>query len=291
MKAHRKHIGRLSFSNIFPVIIISALALFVLISRQNKNSSSISEMTTIPAEVKTAAAAHIVPHTNVLPGETTRLPILLYHYVEYVRDRGDTIRQSLDILPSTFEAEIKTLQDNGYTFITMSDFVDKSKRLPPKPIVMTFDDGYRDFYTDVFPILKKYNVRAVAYIVPGFLDRPNYMDKWMIEEIVKSGLVEIGAHTVHHVYLAGMSEPVARDEIVRSKIMLEQEFRVPVTAFAYPYGAFDLSAIKLVRDAGFTSAVSTVLGIKASNENQFYLFRIRPGGRTGANLINFLEHL
>ncbi len=291
MKAHKRRVGGLLFLGVCAAVIISGLIFFASFKNGVKRSSGLSEMTKIPAEVKAAAATHMVPRSNVLPGKTTKLPILLYHYVEYVRDRGDTIRQSLDILPPTFEEEVKTLQKAGYTFITMADFMDKSRRLPPKPVVMTFDDGYRDFYTDVFPILKKYNAKAVAYIVPGFLDQPNYMDKWMVEEIAKSGLVEIGAHTVHHLYLAGISEEAARDEIVRSKIMLEQELRVPVTAFAYPYGAFDLQAIKIVHAAGFTSAVSTILGIDASTENQFYLFRIRPGGRTGTDLTNFLEHL
>lgn len=250
-----------------------------------------AEMTRLPQSVEAAAANDQVPHSNVLPEKTTKLPILMYHYVEYVRDPRDTIRKSLNVYPPTFDAEVKTLLGAGYTFITMSDLVDRSRALPAKPIVMTFDDGYRDFYTEVFPVLKKYHVRAVAYIVPGFINMPNNMDRWQIEEIIKSGLVEIGAHTVHHVYLKGMREAIARDEIVKSKMMLEQEFRIPVTTFAYPYGAFDLQTIKLVKDAGFASAVSTIQGVDVGRENQFYLFRIRPGARTGTGLTGFLDQL
>ncbi len=286
MSKSKRHSIRLLFFTV--VAAISLLAAAFLMPKKEAQPP-LSEMTQIPPDV--GAAGNEVPQTNVLPAKAIKLPILMYHYIEYVRDTGDTIRQSLNIYPTTFEAQIKTLQGAGYTFITMSDLTDKKKPLPQKPIVLTFDDGYRDFYTYVFPILKKYNVRAVAYIVPGFFNRPNNMDKWQIQEVVKSGLVEIGAHTVDHVYLAGMSQPLARDQIVRSKIILEQELRVPVTAFAYPYGAFNLQTIQLVRDAGFTTAVSTIQGVEVGSENQFYLFRVRPGARTGAGLISYLDQL
>ena len=75
---------------------------------------------------------------------------------EYVKDKGDTIRQSLDIVPRVFEEQIQTLLSDSYTFITMdelADYLDGEQSLPPKPIIITFDDGYRDLRTDVLPIL------------------------------------------------------------------------------------------------------------------------------------------
>lgn len=223
---------------------------------------------------------------------TFRIPILLYHYVEYIKDKGDTIRQSLDINPYIFEKQIQTLKDAGYTFITAGDLgkvLDASVPLPRKPIIITFDDGYEDFYTDVLPILKKYNVKATAYIVAGVIGRLNYMSEIQIREAIKSGLVEIGAHSIYHRYLKGISYNEAKFEIEKSKANLEHEFGVSVVSFAYPYGAFDKQAIRLVEDAGFKTAASTVPGIDVSNLNRYFMFRLRPGARTEADLLKYLE--
>ena len=220
-----------------------------------------------------------------------KIPILMYHYIEFVQDRRDTIRQSLDILPPVFDDQIKTLQDAGYTFITphdLSDIMDGKMETPAKPIILSFDDGYRDFYTDAFPILKKYHAKGVAYVVPGFLDTPNYLFTWQLDEIDRNGLVEIGAHTVHHASLKGMNLDRATQEVINSKTMLEHELQHPITAFAYPYGSFDLQAITIVKNAGFATAVSTIPGIEEDANNRFFIYRIRPGGRQGQQLLTYL---
>lgn len=223
---------------------------------------------------------------------TFRVPILLYHYVEYVKDKGDTIRQSLNINPYIFEKQIQTLKDAGYTFITAGDLgkvLDADTSLPKKPVIITFDDGYDDFYTDVLPILKKYNVKATAYIVAGVIGRLNYMSKDEIGKAIESGLVEIGAHSVYHRYLKGLSYQEAKFEIEQSKTNLEREFGMPVISFAYPYGAFDKQTIKLVEDMGFKTAAATVPGIDVSSLNRYFMFRLRPGARTGTELLQYLE--
>lgn len=223
---------------------------------------------------------------------TFRVPILMYHYVEYVTDERDTIRKSLALTPNIFEKQLQTLIGDGYTFITtkdLADVLDGKARLPDKPIILTFDDGYGDFYTDVFPLLKKYNVRAVAYVVPGFSDKLNYMTSAQVTEVAKSGIVEIAAHTMHHVWLKGMSKEQATYEIEESKKMLEANYGISVVSFAYPYGAFDEQAADIAKKAGFRTAVSTVPGIKFSKNNQYFLYRIRPGGRTGQDFLNFLS--
>ena len=223
---------------------------------------------------------------------TFRIPILLYHYVEYVKDKGDTIRQSLNINPYIFEKQIQTLKDAGYTFITAGDLgkvIDAEASLPRKPVIITFDDGYDDFYTDVLPLLKKYNVKATAYIVAGVIGRLNYMSKDEIQKVQESGLVEIGAHSMYHRYLKGISYNEAKFEIEQSKANLEHEFGVKVISFAYPYGAFDKQTVKLVEDAGFKTSASTVPGVDVSSLNRYFMFRIRPGARIGIELLQYLE--
>jgi peptidoglycan/xylan/chitin deacetylase (PgdA/CDA1 family) len=228
---------------------------------------------------------------QVLPKEI-RVPILMYHYVEYVKDKGDTIRESLSLTPYTFEQQVKTLADDGYTLMTNAEVADALSGkipLPPKPIVLTFDDGYRDFYTDVYPILKKYHAKATAYIISGFLGYPNTMDARQVREIAGGGLVEIGAHTVNHAWLKGLPAPSLVYEVNQSKKTLEELTGKPVVSFAYPYGAFDVPAIQAVAAAGFTSALSTVPGIDQYQIHRYFLYRLQPGGRVGNSLLSWLD--
>lgn len=221
-----------------------------------------------------------------------KIPILLYHYVEYVRDKGDTIRQSLNIEPYILDEQVKTLKDDGYVFLTPSDIPDilgGKTTIPKKAVILTFDDGYRDFYTDVFPILKKYNARGVAYIVTNFIGRPNNLTMPQLEEIAQSNLIEIGAHTLNHAYLKGLPKERVESEIKGSRKELEEKLHISVVSFAYPYGAFDLQTIQAVKDAGFTTAVSTIPGDEINQEDKFFIYRIRPGKRTGKDLLSFLE--
>lgn len=222
------------------------------------------------------------------------VPILMYHYVEYVQDQGDKTRISLNTTPYTLEQEIKTLSEAGYAFLTTSELVDVfdgKKTLPQKPILLTFDDGYRDFYTDVYPILKKYNVKATQYVIAGFMDRQNHLLTSQLKEIANDGLVEIGAHTVNHLWLKGLASKVVNDEVFQSKEILEKIINKPVTSFAYPFGAFDLQAIKVVEAAGFTTSTSTIPGIDQTPTNKFFLYRLRPGGRMGEALLNWLNQV
>jgi peptidoglycan/xylan/chitin deacetylase (PgdA/CDA1 family) len=255
------------------------------IGRRNKSEKEL-EMTKLPKEV----SKQIEKSTTF--SATFRIPILVYHYVEIVTDKKDTIRKSLATPPGVLDKQIQSLQDAGYTFLTpadVGDMLDGKKPIPQKAVILSFDDGYRDLYTDVLPILQKHHVKAVAYIVPGFLDKLNYLYSWQLQDIFHTGLVEIGAHTIHHMYLRGASPTVAANEIITSKKMLEEKLHTPIVSFAYPYGAFDNQSIDLVKTAGFTTAVSTIGGNTVNELNRFFLFRIHPGYDYGPSFISLIE--
>lgn len=228
------------------------------------------------------------------PAASFRVPMLMYHYVEYVKDRGDTIRQTLNVVPHIFDLQVKTLVDDGYTFMTASelaDVLDGKSALPAKPILLTFDDGHWDLYTDVLPILKKYHVKATVYVISGFIGGADFMSKDQLKAVIQSGLVEIGAHTVHHVSLAKKLFPVVEYEVLHSKEALQNTYHLSVVSFAYPNGSFDQQAADVVKSAGFRTAVSTIPGIVQSQHNRFFLYRLRPGGRTGQELLHYLSQM
>lgn len=274
---------RTIFAVLMSIFLLFLVSIFIF---KNSNFNQvIPDVVAIPPEIQKSIE-------NTKPTKQFYVPILLYHYVEYVKDEGDTIRKSLNIIPTVFEQEIKTLQDLGYTFLTpkdLADILDDKRQLPQRPVILSFDDGYRDFYTDVFPILKKYHVKAVTYIVPNFLNKPNNMDLWQLKEIVKSGLVEIGAHTMSHSFLPGLPLKRVKYEVEESKNYLEKKLGIKVVSFAYPYGAFDNQAINVVKDAGFKTAVTTIHGNLVMDTNRYFIYRLRPGARIGESLIKYIE--
>lgn len=248
------------------------------------------DISELPSEYRQVLGSKTEP--NAKKTVSLKIPILMYHYVEYVADPGDKIRISLNIPPSVFENQVKTLQDAGYTFLTASEFDDiigGKMKVPQKPVLLTFDDGYRDFYTDAYPILKKYNVKATQYVIAGFLDRPNHLLTSQLKEIADDRLVEIGAHTMDHVWLRGLDKKTVTYQVEQSKKDLESITGLPVTSFAYPYGAFDQQAIDIVSSAGFRDAVTTVPGVLASEDNKYFLYRLRPGYRVGDSLISYIS--
>jgi peptidoglycan/xylan/chitin deacetylase (PgdA/CDA1 family) len=222
------------------------------------------------------------------------VPILMYHYVEHVRDPRDTIRISLDTYPETLERQVSTLKSAGYTFMTMSELTEAigcRGRMPAKPILMTFDDGYRDFYTDVMPVLKREQVKATSYVISGFLGGANYMTENQVREVASSGLVEIGAHTVHHPSLARRPADFLAREIGDSRTQLERLIGRPVVSFCYPNGSYDDAAERAVAAAGFTSATTTKRGGMVNPTQWFAIGRIRPGANSGPALVSLIEQL
>jgi len=292
-KRRKKSLPKKSFIHANRAIIISVIILFlfcigsfIFYKFASSRIKSIvetpkTEMKKIPSDVKQKLSLTVF-----------RVPILMYHYVEYVKDKKDTIRQSLDITPYTFEQQVKTLQNAGFTFMTareLGEVIDGKMELPKSPILLTFDDGHWDFDTVVLPILKKYHVKATAYIITGFIGRSDFMSKEELLDVINSKLVDVGAHTVHHVSLKGRTSSVLNYEIGQSKTELENTYHFSVVSFAYPGGAFDQKAIDAVKNAGFTTAVSTIPGIIQSNSNKFFLYRLRPGYKTGDTLLNYLK--
>lgn len=277
------------FGIISPCLLVYSLLALSWCFYQSRSAADINtyaDVTTLPTDMKNVLGAEVGP--SMTPEVSIKIPIFLYHYVEYVKN--DPGKQNLNIPPDILTEQIETLKNDGYTFISPNDLGKVyAKKITSKKIVMlTFDDGYEDFYTDVFPILKKENVKAVQYVIPDLLDRPNYLFTFQLKELAQSPLVEIGAHTMDHVWLQGISSQSAAFQIAQSREVLQDMLHVPVQSFAYPYGAFDQQAIRIVKAAGFTNAISTLPGITQTKENRYFLHRLRPGYRTGKGLLDFL---
>lgn len=212
--------------------------------------------------------------------KSMRLPILMYHYIEPKHEEPTSLRSRLTIIPTTFEKTVSELKKDGYDFYYVKDVPDifngrvaKSNR----QVVLTFDDGYEDFYYYVLPVLQKYNVKATLYVINNYIGRRGFLNEQQLRTIVDSGLVEIGSHTLTHAQLKGLNLDRATAEIIDSKKQLETRLGIHIATFAYPSGSFDQQAIDLVKKAGYTVAVSTISDLHQSKETIYYAPRLRAG--------------
>lgn len=175
------------------------------------------------------------PRPEDIPGGV-QVPVLMYHAVS---DDTWGIRE-LFVSPSEMEKQLQYLNDNGFTTIFFSDLPDVSNI--SKPVILTFDDGYRDNYTELFPLLKKYNCKATIFVIAGSIASDHHMDYAQIQEMVKSGLVEIGSHTMTHCDLDTLGERETIYELERSCLLLTRATGYQPYALCYPTGRqYDLT--------------------------------------------------
>jgi peptidoglycan/xylan/chitin deacetylase (PgdA/CDA1 family) len=219
---------------------------------------------------------------------TRSIPILMYHSISQPTNFVHAGYRDSCVPPMSFEAQIDYLYRNMYTILNVSQLIqilnDKSP-IPDKTIVLTFDDGYADFYYSALPILSRYNLTATLYVVTGCVGKTALwlrrerqtgqpMLTWkQIAEISNSG-IECGAHTHSHPKLDTLSLTMAKEEIRCSKDLLEQHLGQQVTSFAYPYGYYTSDMRRLVKEAGFTSACVVKYAMCSEKTDCFTLERL-----------------
>ncbi len=223
-----------------------------------------------------------------------KIPIIMYHYVEYVKDTRDAMRIRLSTPPHVFEETLASLKRDGFETYFMkdvNDLIDSRMYLAKRAVVLTFDDGYADFYDVVYPLLRKYHMRATVYVIHDFIGKKDFLTREQIRELIDSGLVEIGSHTLSHPYLKSVDNETARREIFDSKLLLEQEFGISIGSFAYPYGAMSPESVAYAKEAGYGNAVSVISGSIQSGDNRYFLSRIRPEMFTPSSVTQVIEGL
>lgn len=165
---------------------------------------------------------------------TKNVPVFMYHSIaeeSYSEDEG------LFVKPDKFEEQIKYWSENGYTAIFATELLESNKF--KNPVVITFDDGYKDNYDTAFPILKKYNMKATIFVVADSIGKEGYMNIEQLKEMSDSGIISIQSHTVNHVNLTELSVEELNNELIQSKQTIEQITEKAVTALSYPYGAYN----------------------------------------------------
>lgn len=208
-------------------------------------------------------AFFLISHPGRVKAANIKVPILTYHYIANNPRPQDVQRNALSVPPDKFEAEMQYLANNGYTPITLDTLYgifNKQTTVPAKPVVLTFDDGYIDFYTIAFPILRRFNFHAVSFIPTGLIGGGYYMNWDQIKEIASSGLVTFEGHTVTHANLPSLSFEAALKQLTDSKNVLQANTNYPVNFVAYPYGSSNGSIRAAAQKAGYMGGLGTWYG-------------------------------
>ena len=190
---------------------------------------------------------------------------LMYHHVGVLQDPQEE-QFPFTVRPEMLERQILFLKANGYYPLSLAELENArktGKSTVQKPVMLTFDDGYEDNYTALFPLVQKYQIPVLIFLITDRIGTPGYLTWDQILQMQASGLVAFGSHSCSHRRLRSLSDEEIAQEITRSKQILEERLGHAVTAFCYPFGAggFDKRVRPQVFKAGYLLDFSTKKGV------------------------------
>ncbi len=249
--------------------------------------------TTPAAPLARAEMPQPEPARPVVPvgRDTLRVPILMYHYIRVNPVPGDQLGFNLSVTPEDFRAQMDWLAANGFHPIDFEDlraYFGGRAPLPAKPVILTFDDGYKDLYTTAYPVLRAHGFKAVAYVVLGFLGAPNNVNGDQVREMDAHG-IQIGSHTVSHADLTKTNGGELEHQVRDARAGLEALLGHPVLDFCYPAGRYDGRVVAAVQSAGYDTATTTNSGVAHNLGDRYTWTRVRVSG--GERLPDFIASL
>jgi peptidoglycan/xylan/chitin deacetylase (PgdA/CDA1 family) len=209
----------------------------------------------------------------------------MYHRINVSTPGTPSMERRLTVHPADFARQMTWLKQHGYRAVTQRELFDalfEGRRLGPKPILITFDDGYRDLYENASPVLARLGMPATAYVISSRTKNgyPTFLT-WRLLRQLESRGIEIGSHTATHASLPSLSDSGVLRELVQSRLAFERRLRHPVQWLAYPGGAYDGRIERLAKQAGYVLAVTTEHGSVQSARRPLALPRLRVLDSTG----------
>lgn len=226
------------------------------------------------------------------------VPIIMYHSI--LKDSSRSNKYT--VTPTVLEEDLKYIKDKGYTTVTITDlisYVYDNKPLPENPIVLTFDDGHYNNYGYLFPLLEKYDMKAVISIVGSYTDKFTETDeanlnysylRWKdIKELMDTGRIEFQNHTYNLHSNTGKRigtkkikgetdehyKSILKDDILKLQQEFEGNTNYTPQCFTYPFGGISNSSLDIIKELGFKASLSCEQGINklTKNPNSLYLLK------------------
>ena len=256
------------------------------VSTVNKSSSSQS------TAKKTMDSSHKKTKIKwVKQDQPVKFPILMYHAIHNM-DPSEAANAGLIVSPETFESHLKALKDAGYYTLTPEEAykVLTENVLPEnkKVVWLTFDDSLRDFYTNAFPLLQKYQMKATNNVITGFVEngREDMLTLQQIKEMKKKGM-SFEDHTVNHPDLSLANAEAQTTELQASKQYLDNNLSQNTTTVAYPSGRYTQTTTQIAESLGYKMGLTTNNGLASLNDGLLTLNRVRVNPTTTAqDLLN-----
>lgn len=238
------------------------------------------------------------PAQRAVPARANALPILMYHGISDDAEKGAAYYK-VNTAPAMFERQMRFLKERGYQTLGLSEAVRLLNRREPvgrKSVVITFDDGYRNFYTDAFPILQKFGFTAIMFLPTSYIGatRKSFKDiecmTWdEVRELRKAG-IEFGSHTVSHPKLVELDWVDVERELRDSKAEMETQLGARVTTFAYPFAFPQANPVFVQRfsdalvENGYRCCLTTEVGRARPGDNVYRLKRLPMNSEDDVNL-------
>ena len=235
-----------------------------------------------PVEEETPEVPKVPPAEPI-----NQIPILMYHVI----GDGSGSLQELYVNADVFASQMQYLKDNGYHTVTLSELYQHwqdGTPLPPRPIVLTFDDGYRSDYEVAFPILQAHDFRAVHFLYVKKLSHANSLTRQELAELLTRGH-EVGNHTYNHIEIHTVSQERLIQETQQAKDALEERLDIEIVSFCYPVGRYNSEAVGAVEESGHKIAVTTEYGYASPEQGLLTLKRVRINRSDG--LQGFIQKL
>lgn len=215
-----------------------------------------------------------------------KLPILMYHAI-HVMDPSEAANSGLIVDPETFESHLKALKEAGYYTLSPAEaYKALTENVLPenkKVVWLTFDDSLKDFYTQAYPILQKYQMRATNNVITGFVQagREDILTLDEIKEMKKNGM-SFEDHTVNHPDLSVSSADTQNSELQDSKEYLDHNLSQTTTTVAYPSGRYSETTLQLAEKLGYKMGLTTNNGLASLSDGLLSLNRVRVNPTTTA---------
>jgi peptidoglycan/xylan/chitin deacetylase (PgdA/CDA1 family) len=210
---------------------------------------------------------------------TVRVPVLTYHRVHRYGTEREKSVPDLTVEPEVFASSMAALKRRGFRSVSNREVYDalfRGRLLPPKPVLITVDDGYRDAVTHVLPVLRRHAMVATFFVITGRLGGHEYLTQEDVRGLEAAGM-DIGGHTSSHRDLTTLPQGELRRETAGSRRKLARILGHPVYFFAYPFGQYDDNVVAEVRRAGYSVAFTTESGTQLASTRPLTEPRIHVG--------------
>lgn len=253
--------------------VCSAQSLPVIYDKNVSYVQSSSKITQTNKTVKTKSKTNSI--TVISNKNRVKIPILMYHSIAYEKDN------ILRVPKEIFEKQMKFIKDSGYTTLSLNElynFMQNDTPVSKKSVVITFDDGYVDNYTNAYPVLKELGLKATVFVIVNTIDKDkNYLTSEQLKIMDKNG-INIESHTLSHEDLSKLTYEQQLYTLTHSKESLEKLLYKEIKYFAYPYGSCNNDTIKAIKKCEYTLAVTTAGGFASKEDGIYTLSRVFISG-------------